>query len=177
MDVNNIAAIEALLFTAEEPVSVTEIADTIDMTLSETREYIEVLKKEYNNKKFHGIKLLEVENSYIFATKSHLAPYVKKLHNITKITSLSQAALETLAIIAYKQPVTRATIEKIRGVKVEKTLNTLSKYNLIEEVGKKDTTGKPILYGTTKEFLKQFNLKSLTDLPDINEKDPISNQN
>jgi len=171
MNVNKIAAIEALLFTAEDPVSLVEIADTIDMTISETREYINVLKKEYNQKKFHGIKLMKYDESYIFATKSYLAPYVKKLHNITEITGLSQAALETLAIIAYKQPVTRPVIEKIRGVNVERTIRTLKKYNLIKEVDRKDTTGNPILYGTTREFLQQFNLNSISDLPEIEKKE------
>ncbi len=170
MDVNKIAGIEALLFTAEEPVSITEIADTIDMTISEVKDYIKVLKKEYNQKKFHGIKLIKYDNSYIFGTKSHLAPYIKKLHDITNVTNLSQAALETLAIIAYKQPVTRSVIEEIRGVKVERTINTLKKYNLIKDKGRKDTTGNPILYGTTEEFLKQFNLNAVSDLPEINKK-------
>ncbi len=170
MNINNIAAIEALLFTAEEPVSLIEIADTIDMTTSECREYVEVLKKEYNQKKFHGIKIMEYDESYIFATKSHLAPYIKKLHNISKITGLTQPALETLAIIAYKQPVTRGIIEKIRGVSVERTLNTLKKYNLIKEVDRKNTTGNPILYGTTGEFLQQFNLNNISDLPEIEDK-------
>ena len=169
MDVNKIAALEALLFTAKEAIAIDDIADTIDLTLAETEEYIEVIKKEFNQKRSHGIQLKEYDDKFILATKPHLAPYVKKLHHISKTKNLSQAALETLAIIAYKQPVTRSHIEKIRGVKVEKTLMTLSKYGIIKELGRKDTTGNPIVYGTTEEFLKQFDLNSLSELPDVDD--------
>ncbi|MFW5998121.1 MAG: SMC-Scp complex subunit ScpB [bacterium] len=167
MNINKIAAVEALLFTAEEPVSVVEIADTLDVTLSESKEYINIIKKEFNQKKSHGIRLEKYDDSYMFVTKSHLAPYIKKLHSVSRKTRLSQAALETLSIIAYEQPITRNDIEEIRGVRADKTLSTLSKYNLIKELGRKDTTGNPIVYGTTEEFLRQFQLKALSDLPDI----------
>lgn len=171
MNINKIAAVEALLFTAEEPVSVVDIADTIDVTIQESKEYVNIIKKEFNKKSSHGIRLEQYSDSYIFVTKSHLAPYIKKLHNISKTTKLSRAALETLSIIAYEQPVTRSEIEEIRGVRVDKTLTTLGKYNLIKELGRKDTTGNPILYGTTEEFLRQFNLKDLSELPDLDEID------
>ena len=167
MDVNKVAAVEALLFTAEKPVALVDIANTIDVTIEETREYLDRLGREYNQKKSHGIKLEQYEDSYIFVTKSHLAPYIKKLHDVSQRKRLTQASLETLAIIAYKQPVTRSEIEEIRGVKVERTLRTLSKYDLIQELGRKDTTGNPIEYGTSKEFLRQFDLNSLSELPQL----------
>ncbi|MFW5985190.1 MAG: SMC-Scp complex subunit ScpB [Halanaerobiaceae bacterium] len=165
MNVNNLAAIEALLFTAPEPLSCSELADTVDVTLDEIKELLSVLKKEYNDKRSHGIQLKEYNGNYIFVTKEHLAPFIKKLHDVSKKSSLSQAARETLAIVAYRQPVTRGEIEEIRGVNAERTLSTLSKYNLIEEVGREESLGHPILYGTTEEFLQQFDINNLQDLP------------
>lgn len=169
MNVNKLAATEALLFTAPEPLSPEEMADTIDVTLNEMKEIISVLKTEYNDKKSHGIQLREYNGNFIFVTKEHLAPYINKLHDVVKTGRLSQAALETLAIIAYKQPVTRGEIEKIRGVNAERTLQTLGKYDLITEVGRREAVGRPILYGTTGEFLQQFDLNTLDELPGLAE--------
>ena len=102
----------------------------------------------------------------MFVTKSDYSSLIRDMHN-KKVTRLSQAALETLAIIAYKQPITRAEIEEIRGVKAEKTLLTLGKYGLIEELGRKDTLGNPIVYGTTDKFLHHFDLQDLSQLPEV----------
>ena len=164
MNVNDLAAVEALLFTAPEPLSPDEMAATIDVTIEEMMEIIKVIENEYNNKKSHGIQLREYNGNYIFVTKEHLAPFIKKLHDTAPRDNLSEAALETLAIVAYKQPITRTEIEKIRGVNAERTLNTLRKYDLIEPRGREESPGRPILYGTTEEFLKQFALNSLEEL-------------
>ncbi len=166
MNVNNLAAVEALLFTAPEPLSLEELADTLDVTIEEAKELVAVLEKEYNEKKSHGIQLKEYNSNYIFVTKEHLAPYIKKLHDTSMSRSLSQAARETLAIVAYRQPVTRGEIEEIRGVNAEGTLRTLRKYDLIKEVGRKEELGRPILYGTTGEFLRQFDLNDIEELPE-----------
>ena len=167
MNVNNLAAVEALLFTAPEPLSPEEMATTVDVTIEEMKEMIQVLENEYNNKKSHGIQLREYNGNFIFVTKEHLAPYIKKLHDTPPRDNLSDAAMETLAIIAYKQPITRTEIEQIRGVNVERTLNTLGKYDLVEPQGREDSPGRPILYGTTEEFLKQFALNSLEELNEL----------
>lgn len=166
MNCDKLALIEALIFTSEEPLSHTELADMTKETKKDIKEYIKVLKEEYN-KKSHGIELKEYNNSYIFALKTELIPSFKDLKIKSSSLNLTQAALETLAIIAYKQPVTRGEIEEIRGVKAEKTLATLGKYKLIEELGRKETIGNPIVYGTTKRFLIQFDLEDLSQLPEL----------
>lgn len=170
MDIKNLAKIEALLFTADEPVPLKDLARVTDLSPAEVKEHIEVLIREYN-KNSHGIMIREYDQSYLFVTKAEYATFIEELHNNRSLAHLSQAALETLAIIAYKQPVTRAEIEEIRGVKAEKTLLTLSKYDLIQELGRKDTIGNPIVYGTTKKFLQHFDLKDLSQLPEIEEEE------
>ncbi len=161
-----IAIIEALLFTAKEMISLQELAGVVDITPAETKKYISILSKKYEDNS-HGLLLKEYNGKYILTTKPCFSSYIKDMHNLTNKVKLSRAALETLAIIAYKQPVTRAEIEDIRGVKAEKTLITLNKYNLIKELGRKDTIGNPIVYGTSEEFLRHFDLKNLSELPEV----------
>ncbi len=163
---DNLSKIEALIFSARDPVSIDELSGIVNFNKNEVKKCIQLLQKEYN-KESHGITLKQFGNRYIFKTKHHLAPVLKKFREKSKQVKLSKAALETLAIIAYKQPVTRSEIEEIRGVKAEKTLLTLSKYNLIKELGRKETIGNPIVYGTTGNFLEHFDLKDLSQLPDI----------
>ena len=124
------------------------------------------LEKKYQSSE-SGIQLKEYNDSYIFQTKKEFAEDIEQLFNITKVSSLSTASMETLAIIAYRQPVTRSEIEEIRGVKVERTLSTLRKYELIEEVGRKETIGNPIIYGTTDQFLEYLDIEDLNQLPEI----------
>lgn len=114
MDVGNLAKLEALLFTSPEPVSPGEIARAADMSESEVRKYLKILTREFD-KKSHGIQVKEYNDRYFFVTKPEFSSYIKSLHNKPGSIRLSQAALETLAIIAYKQPITRAEIEEIRG--------------------------------------------------------------
>ncbi|MEJ6951015.1 SMC-Scp complex subunit ScpB [Natronospora cellulosivora (SeqCode)] len=159
------AKIEALIFASEEPLSINELKGILESSKSETKEALRQVKEKYQDNS-HGIYLKEYHNGYLFVTKAQYTEIIKDMHN-KKISKLSQAALETVAIIAYKQPVTRAEIEEIRGVKAEKTLLTLSKYNLIEEIGRKDTLGNPIVYGTTDKFLQHFDLKDLSNLPEV----------
>jgi segregation and condensation protein B len=133
-------------------------------------EIIEELKQEYDRDDKRGIMVVQLAGTYQLATKKENAVYLKKLVDSPHTSTLSQAALETLAIIAYKQPITRAEIEEIRGVKTERPLHTLISKVLITDVGRAEGTGRAYLYGTTKEFLDYFGLKSLKELPQLPEK-------
>ncbi|AZO95606.1 SMC-Scp complex subunit ScpB [Halocella sp. SP3-1] len=166
---NWLAGIEALLFSTAEPISIDEMTKILNISEIKLRKYLSSLAAEYK-KEQHGVFLKEYNGSYVLMTKPEYSSLIEDMYN-KKITRLSQAALETLAIIAYKQPVTRAEIEEIRGVKAEKTLLTLGKYGLVEELGRKDTIGNPIVYGTTKEFLRHFDLEDLSELPEVEEED------
>lgn len=168
LNVENIARVEAMIFAAEKPISLKDIKTAIQLSKGDIRECVEVLKKEYN-KDSHGIVLREYNETYIFKTKKQYASFIEEYYEKARAVSLSRAALETLAIIAYKQPVTRGEIEEIRGVKAEKTLMTLGKYDLIKELGRKETIGNPIVYGTTDKFLEHFDLTDLSQLPELEE--------
>lgn len=161
------AIIEALLFVSTEPLSIEQITKITDIPAEEVQELIYNLQKKYAQEG-HGFYIIEVANGFQFTTKSEYFSFVEKLYK-PRLSSLSHAALETLAIIAYKQPITRSEIEAIRGVKVDKTINTLAEKKLVEEKGRKDSPGKPILFGTTNEFLQYFGLKDLSQLPSIEE--------
>ncbi len=156
-------AIEALLFVANEPLSVKIIAEILERSPYD----VEVLLKEIKadcEKEERGFCLLEVAGGYSFVTRPEYAPYIEKLVK-PRLSTLTQAALETLAIVAYKQPITRSEIDEIRGVKSDRALNTLVERTLIQEIGRKEGPGRPIVYGTTKDFLKHFGLKNLEELP------------
>jgi len=155
--------VEALLFVAEEPLPPKKIAEIIGSDSKEVRRVLLELQQEYA-KKEHGLQIVEIAKGYQFSTKPEMAGVVEKMFAGEKSYTLSQAALETLAIIAYRQPVTRIDIEAIRGVKVGAVLETLQKRRLIRSVGRKDAPGRPVLYGTTKEFLRYFGLKDLSEL-------------
>ncbi|CAH2715685.1 Segregation and condensation protein B [Neobacillus rhizosphaerae] len=171
MDIINWSSIlESLLFAAgDEGLSLKQLVEVLEVDELKASEIIEDVKHEYeqNNR---GIMIVQLAGTYQLATKKENAAYLKKLVDSPHTTTLSQAALETLAIIAYKQPITRAEIEEIRGVKTERPLHTLSAKVLIKEVGRAEGTGRAYLYGTTKEFLDYFGLKSLEELPQLPEK-------
>lgn len=167
--------LEALLFAAGDPIPLTKLAKLLDiddetvLTLLETMRFEQELETR-------GLIIVEVAGGYQLCTKPELASVVEKLA-ITPDSRLSTAALETLAIIAFCQPVTKPEIEAIRGVKVDGVVNTLVERRLIRELGRKDVIGRPILYGTTAEFLQCFGLNSLADLPDLSgllaEREPV----
>lgn len=159
-----IAVIEALIFASSEPVKVKEVATILELTEETVKELISSLRQEYQDRR-RGIQIIEVAEGYQFVTCPECAAYIEKLKKVPRQSSLSQAALETLAIIAYKQPITRAEIETLRGVRVDSSLSTLLERGLIQEAGRKDGPGRPILYITTIAFLKYFGLKNLDDLP------------
>ncbi|GGK15353.1 segregation and condensation protein B [Caldalkalibacillus thermarum] len=164
-----LAVIEGLLFVAgNEGLEAKQIADVLEIKTAAVPQLIEEMKKKFKEQN-RGIQVVEIAGSYQLTTRPEHAPYFEKLAHSPSHATLSQAALETLAIIAYKQPVTRAEIEEVRGVKSEKAINTLLNKSLIKEVGRKEGPGRAILYGTTKEFLDYFGLNSLDDLPDLPE--------
>lgn len=162
------AGIEALIFASFEPVTVKAIAEALGLEERTVHQLVLELTDEYRNGK-RGIQIVESAGGFIFRTHPECAPYVEKLQRTPRNVPLSQAALETLAIVAYRQPITRAEIESVRGVRVDSALTTLFDKSLIEEVGRRDAPGRPILYGTTRGFLKYFGLKDLTELPSLEE--------
>ncbi|NLU50844.1 MAG: SMC-Scp complex subunit ScpB [Syntrophomonadaceae bacterium] len=157
------AAIEAMLFASGEPLPLEEIARVVGIPVEDTNGILNELVLEYN-KSGHGIQVVEAAAGYSLCTKDTYYQFVKAVRR-RPAKKLSQAALETLAIIAYQQPVTRAEIEAIRGVRAERMLNSLLARGLIAEAGRKEVPGRPVLYVTTPEFLKLFGMTGLTDLP------------
>lgn len=158
--------IEGLLFLAgEEGLSVKQLCEVLDQRPDVIKDALGELKASMA-KEGRGLQIIEIAGHYQLATLPEHAPYFEKLAYSPSRASLSQAALETLSIIAYRQPITRVEIEEIRGVKAERAIHTLVNKDLIEEVGRAEAIGRPILYGTTKAFLDYFGLASLKDLPD-----------
>ncbi|MGE5552254.1 MAG: SMC-Scp complex subunit ScpB [Bacteroidota bacterium] len=158
------AGIEALIFASMEPVTVKIMAEALGLAEHTVRQLLADLMDEYQKTK-RGIQIVETAGGYMFLTHPECASFVEKLQRTPRNVPLSQAALETLAVIAYRQPITRAEIENLRGVRVDSALATLMEKDLVEEVGRRDAPGRPILFGTTRSFLKYFGLRDLTDLP------------
>lgn len=161
-----IALVEALIFSSKKKLPRAVIKKITSFSEEKLERIIIYLEQKYQGAEF-GIQLKEYNDRYLFQTKKEFAAQIEQLFDITKVSSLSTASMETLAIIAYRQPVTRSEIEEIRGVSVERTLTTLSKYELIEEVGRKETIGNPIIYGTTDQFLEYLDIEDLAELPEI----------
>lgn len=158
--------IESILFVAGEAVTVSDISGKLDVTQKEMNKAIDQLKNRFSGES--GIVLLHFNDKLQLATNSKYAEAVSTVLNPIRERNLSKATLETAAIIAYKQPITRLEIEEIRGVSCDYAINILMEHNLIEVVGRKDAVGRPVLFGTTDEFLKRFNISSIADLPDYN---------
>lgn len=160
--------IEAVLFVAGEAVSVRDLAKALQVTEEETRKALKALRDEYDYQQ-RGFLLKRFGDHVQLATRPLYAGVVLRLLQPVQQQSLSQAAMETLAVVAYRQPVTRAEVEQIRGVKCDYSLQSLILKGLIREAGRKDTIGRPILYCTTDEFLSHFGLEGLEDLPPMPE--------
>jgi len=169
------AVIEALIFASESPLPLEKICTVLDgVDKTEVKDALDKLIAAYEERQ-SGISIQEVAGGFQFRTRPELALWIKKLKG-TKPGSLSPAALETLAIVAYRQPIVKAEIETVRGVDVSAPLKGLLEKKLIRIMGRKDAPGKPIIYGTTKKFLEVFNLKELTDLPTMRELTEITEQ-
>jgi len=163
------AIIEGLLFACgDDGITASAIAHVLDINVTSVEHLLEELSFDYEHTA-RGIMIMKSQASYFLTTKPEHSDYYKKLLATPIRNKLSQAALETLAIIAYEQPITRVEIDDIRGVNSDRPIRTLLARSLIEEVGRKDTVGRPILYGTTKEFLTYFGLTSLEELPPLPE--------
>jgi len=163
-----LSVIEGLLFTSGDRLKLRDIADIIEATEGKAKGLLLELRDEYL-KENRGIELIISNNEYYLAAKRKNNSYIQKLLKINYRQSLSQASIETLSIIAYKQPITRVEIEEIRGVKSDSAVNTLMQKGLITEKGRLDVIGRPILYATTSDFLTYFGLNSIKDLPNIEE--------
>lgn len=164
MNIQLIPKIEAIIFASEEPVSLDKLCKVLECTIGEAEKALKALNKRYSSEE-SGLMLQKTADGYRLVTKPSLAECVRRSLQ-SRSYRLSKASLETLAIIAYRQPITRVEIEEIRGVKCERVLANLLARSLIEEVGRADGIGRPILYGTTAEFLRYFGLGSLDELPD-----------
>lgn len=160
------SVIESLLFVTGEPLSLKDLSSNLELDEKIVVDILEEMTSEYLDEN-RGISLISINGAYQFVTKQENAQYIQKLLKKNRKQSLSQASIESLAIIAYKQPITRIDIDEIRGVKSESALQKLSEKGLIKEVGRLEVPGRPILYGTTDEFLRQFGLKTLKELPSL----------
>ncbi|AZV56129.1 SMC-Scp complex subunit ScpB [Clostridium sp. AWRP] len=160
--------IESLLFVSGEPLTLKQIASIIKLSSKRTKDLLKDMEVKYRQKS-RGIKILNSDDKYGLVTKTKNSYYVEELLGNNSRQSLSQASLETLAIIAYKQPITRIDIDEIRGVKSDRAISTLVERKLIKENGRLSVPGRPILYGTTEEFLKYFGLENINEIPSIEE--------
>ena len=163
------AAIEAILFTMGDSVELGQIAEAIQQDKGTTRKLIQNLSDRYNEEE-RGLQIIELEQAYQMCTRKEYYEYLIRLAMHPKKPALTDVMLETLSIVAYKQPVTKAEIEKIRGVKCDHAINKLVEYELIKELGRLDAPGRPILFGTTEEFLRCFGVQGLEELPSV---DPV----
>ena len=161
------AVAEGLLYiVGEDGLSVEQLAMALDVSYAQAEAILQKIQAKYQQEKY-GIELAAYGQAYKFVTKKLVLPYAQRLFNLSKPQALSQSALETLAIIAYKQPITRIEIEELRGVGAEVMLRKLQTRGLIREAGRSEAPGRPILYEVTKEFLDSFKLYTLDELPDL----------
>ena len=161
-----LAAIEALLFSYGEPMTVERVAQIFEKGAKETEKILCELAENID-RRGGGVQLLRLDNAWQLASKKEYSEYIKKAFDIKRKTPLSSAALEVLAVIAYNQPVTKAFVEQVRGVDCSGVLGTLSEKGLIEERGRLELPGRPLLYGTTKNFLRCFFIEDLSELPPL----------
>ncbi len=173
MEINETAIIEALIFASDSPLSMQKIKEIVDgIGAREIRKAVEELNERYQAQG-SALQIVEVAGGFQMVTRPQFADIVSKLYKARQGQRLTQKALETLAIVAYKQPITKQEIEHIRGVNVDGVMRTLIERNLVTVVGREKAPGNPLLYGTTREFLEYFGLKSLDDLPKLKEIDEI----
>lgn len=177
MPVENISgAIEAILFANGASVEVQRIAQALEITEKEVDECISALIDDYNTAK-RGITIIKLDNAYQMVSCKEFAPQIRTVMDLRKNTPLSQAALEVLAVVAYNQPVTKAFVEQVRGVDCSGVIGSLTAKGLVEEKGRLELPGRPLLYGTTENFLRCFNIESLEMLPPIPEDDKDKERN
>lgn len=162
------AIIEAILFTVGESVELEKLAAVLELDKEKTKTLVEHLRERYESDTC-GMKIIELDGAYQMCTKAEYYEYLIKIAKQPKKRVLTDVLLETLSIIAYKQPITKAEVEKIRGVSSDHAVNKLVEYNLVCELGRLDAPGRPMLFGTTEEFLRSFGVESVDELPVLNE--------
>ncbi len=166
------SVVEAVLFVSGEPICKQDLANALEIPLHELE--FALFKMQNNMEKERRGLCLQIHGEHIqLSTRAECAPYIEKLLQPIQKQALSQSALETLSLIAYRQPITRLDIENVRGVKSDYSVQVLIKKGMIEDVGRKDVVGRPILYATTDKFLSHFGLTSLSDLPRVKELDEM----
>lgn len=170
------AIIESLLYIWGEPLSIKDLSEVLELEKSEVKELIDNMISDFNYNR-RGLQIVKINDSYQLTTRQEHYDMISKLCTPKSDGTLSNAALETLSIIAYKQPITRMEVEAIRGVKCNKSIGSLVIRELVKEVGRLDKTGKPIIYGTTEVFLQHFGLTSLDQLPQLEELINLNNEN
>jgi len=161
------AIIEGLLFASGDSIPLKRLAEVLEMSEAKTNGILQEMMEEFNNNDERGIHIIRLEDSYQLCTKREYYDYIHLLRERNRRSALTNAGLEVLSVVAYNQPVTRSAIEFIRGVNSDGPLNNLVAAGLVREMGRLDAPGRPILFGTTEEFLRCFNLSSLSELPDI----------
>ncbi len=164
------AAVEAILFASGSPIEPDKIAEAIEMKPSQAEKLILELMSDYEQQE-RGITIIKLNKSYQMVSAKKFAPEIRKVMDLRRNTPLSQAALEVLAVVAYNQPVTKAFVEQVRGVDCSGVLGSLTTKGLVEEKGRLELPGRPLLYGTTENFLRCFNLESIENLPPLPEND------
>lgn len=161
------AVIEAVLFTMGESVEISRLAELIGEDIKTTKTILQDMAEKYEEED-RGIVLTQFDSAVQLCTKAEMYEYLIKIAKTPKKMTLTDAVLETLSIIAYKQPVTRVEIERVRGVSCDHAINKLLEYDLITELGRLDAPGRPLLFGTTEQFLRCFGVKSIEELPELN---------
>lgn len=160
------AAIEAMLFAAGEPIHIKKLAEVMEIEIEEVQQLLLNLEAQLDERQ-SGICLVKMQDKYQLCTRNEFAPQVRSVLEIRRNTPLSQAAFEVLAVVAYNQPVTKSFVEQVRGVDCSGVMSSLSQKGLIEEKGRLDLPGRPLIYGTTPEFLRCFCISSLDELPPL----------
>lgn len=159
-------AVEAVLFASGEPVSIDRFTTVFSLSVDEINEVMTALKERLD-KSGAGVELVKLANAYQLCSRSEYSDYIRKVADMHRKTPLSQAAFEVLAVVAYNEPVTKSFIEQVRGVDCSSTVTTLIEKGLLEERGRLELPGKPLLYGTTKNFLRSFGISDLSELPPL----------
>lgn len=167
-------AVEAILFAAGESVEISRIAEALELTPKKAEKLLEEITEEFNSQN-HGFKIMRYKDSYQFVTHKEYEEQIRRVMDLNRKKPLSQAAMEVLAVIAYNQPVTKAFVEQIRGVDCSGVIGSLTIKGLIEERGRLELPGRPLLYGTTENFLRCFNISSIEELPPIPQSDKEEN--
>ena len=161
------AAVEAILFACGESVETSKLAKALECSADEVRKLVHNMMDRYEGRE-SGLRIVELDGAFQMCTKPEMYDYLVRIAKQPRKLELTDVVLETLSIIAYKQPITKLELEKIRGVKCDHAVNKLIEYNLVKELGRLDAPGRPLLFGTTEEFLRSFGVQSITDLPPVN---------